>query len=203
VVSSGTARAQTLLYRPLETATMSEPPGEMVKRMKRFLVPLFALLLPLSGPAAEKEVDLTKPGAEKDIPFTPADEATTKSVKTFLFQFQKLYNYHQAEAVAELFMDNGTWNTPQGEFTGPEAIKKRMDDFDFEHWHARDEVITTEKVGTFGALTYASGTWTNVVSEDGGKPIDLHGIWSVLLLPDGSGSWQILLNNYKILQYER
>ena len=109
----------------------------------------------------------------------------------------------QAEAVAELFMDNGTWNTPQGEFTGPEAIKKRMDDFDFEHWHARDEVITTEKVGTFGALTYASGTWTNVVSEDGGKPIDLHGIWSVLLLPDGSGSWQILLNNYKILQYER
>ena len=42
-----------------------------------------------------------------------------------------------------------------------------MESFDFEHWHAWDEVIAVNEVRSVGAIVTAVGYWTNTVQEDG------------------------------------
>jgi ketosteroid isomerase-like protein len=139
--------------------------------------------------------------AEKDNPRQPVDEAINQSVRALFKQFETAYNFHQASVVASFFAANGVWKTPSGEYTGPEAIEKRMNSFDFEHWHARDEVITANDIRTplgGGGLLIAVGVWSNTVQENGGQPISLHGWWNAALLPDGNGSWSIVENSFGI-----
>jgi hypothetical protein len=157
----------------------------------KFLLPLLALALTTTG-RTQMQMD--------DPHFKTVDEATNKSVREFFNQFQKLYNMHQAHILASYFSESGVWKTPKGEYTGPEAIEKRMNDFDFKHWHVRDEEITVYDVRCplETVLLAVVGNWTNTVQEDGGVPIALRGWWSAMIFPDGNGSWLIQLNTYGI-----
>jgi hypothetical protein len=133
--------------------------------------------------------------------FKPVDEATNESVRKFFKQFEQLYNFHQAHILASYFAETGVWKTPQGNYTGSDAIEKRMDSFDFGHWHARNEVITVNDVRSLlgTVLLGVVGNWTNTVQEEGGQPIALQGWWNAMIFPDDENdSWSIQINTYGI-----
>jgi ketosteroid isomerase-like protein len=119
--------------------------------------------------------------------------------KTFLKQFENVYNFHQADILPTFYADDAVWITPEGQFKGPTAIVKQMVNFHFKHWHAQDEVITVNEVRRKESVVVAVGGWTNTVQEEGGEPIALHGWWNVFLVKD-EGGFVIKVNSYGVGQ---
>jgi ketosteroid isomerase-like protein len=158
--------------------------------MKRFLVPLYILALTLTGWAQDMSI---MKGLD------PVDAATEQDVKTFLKQFETVYNFHQADMLASFYADYAVWITPEGQFKGQTAIEKQVDSFHFKRWHARKEVITVNDVRRTDSKIIAVGGWTNTVQEDGGDPIALHGWWNAFLVKDGGG-FVIKANSYGVDQ---
>ena len=170
--------------------------------MKYFLIPLLFLAL-LSTGFSQLAVPYDPDNPNSEL----VDATTDKAVREFFKRMETAYNKHQAHRVAACFAEDGIWKTPEGDYTDPEEIEEHVENFDFKHWHVRDEVITVNEIQAplGGNLLVVKGTWSNVVSsnkaaEGGGTPIPLHGNWNAFLLSDGKGGYSITLNSFDVLQ---
>jgi uncharacterized protein (TIGR02246 family) len=175
---------------------------EMFAGMKVLLVPLLSFALLQAGLSQLPPPDNLDKSESESV-----DAATDKAVRGFFKQLETAYNNHKSHRIASFFAEDGIWKTPEGNFTGPDEIEEHVENFDFKHWHLRDEVITVNEIQAplGGNLIAVNGTWSNTVSsnkaaEGGGTPIPLHGSWNAFLLPDGKGSYSITLNSFDVLQ---
>jgi uncharacterized protein (TIGR02246 family) len=133
--------------------------------MKHFLIPLLSFILFQTGFSQLGPPDnLDKSESESES----VDAATDKAVRGFFKQLETAYNNHKSHRIASFFAEDGIWKTPEGNFTGPDEIEEHVENFDFKHWHVRDEVITVNEIQAplGGNLIVVNGTWSNTVSSN-------------------------------------
>ena len=86
----------------------------------RSLLTLFGLAICFALPIFAQEKEEVKP-----FPFTPipAGPQLVQQIEAINQKFDEAFNKHDAAAVGELYTSNAVQTTPQGSFSGREAIK--------------------------------------------------------------------------------
>src|SRR6516225_1452397 len=96
------------------------------ERMKiRSVVALVGLAISFALPTLAREKEEVKP-----FPFTPipAGPQLVQQIEAINQKFDEAFNKHDAAAVGELYTANAVQTTPQGSFSGREAIKGYITD---------------------------------------------------------------------------
>jgi hypothetical protein len=104
----------------------------------------------------------------KPFPFTPipAGPQLVQQIEALNQKFDEAFNKHDAAAVGALYTSNAVQTTPQGSFSGREAIEGYITDL-FQRHNPSDRVTKMSYVYAFGGDLCALGGWT--VTIDGSK----------------------------------
>jgi uncharacterized protein (TIGR02246 family) len=113
--------------------------------------------------------------------------ATTHSCQVY----DDAYNNNDPQALAELFTEDATLVTDTGILHGREAILKyQIEAFKiitFSNHKGRPDFDSIRPIGTDGKEFFAAGTWSQTMQMQDGKPFDMKGFWSAIILNDGTG----------------
>ena len=108
----------------------------------------------------------------------------------FEANYTAAFNRQDATAMAAFYTEDGLVVTPDGWFSGPEAIEKWYA-FIFQRWHPTNTLYQHDQVNAVGNETWAIGQWwSNVQRPDG--PAIVSGYWSTIFVRVG-GTWKIRL----------
>jgi uncharacterized protein (TIGR02246 family) len=158
------------------------------KQMKNWLL-LAAVGLAISFIFAEEKQDV------QTFPFNPipAGPPLVQQIEAINQKFDEAFNKHDAAAVSALYTANAVQSTPQGSFSGREAIEGYMTDL-FQRHNPTDRVTKMTYVYAFGGDLCAVGGWS--VTIDGTKKF---GGYLVNVYTQAGSSWKIRASVFKYL----
>jgi len=148
----------------------------------RFLLALLGLAISFALPtfAQEKEEANT-------FPFRPvlAGPQLVQQVEAINLKFDEAFNKHDVAAVGALYTANAVQVTPQGSFSGREAIEGYITDL-FQRHQPVDRITKITYVYAFGGDLCALGGWTVTINGSmkfGGFLINVYtqvgGTWKI------------------------
>jgi uncharacterized protein (TIGR02246 family) len=154
----------------------------------RLPVALLALAISFALPIFAQEKEEVKP-----FPFTPilAGPQLAQQIEAINQKFDEAFNKHDAAAVGELYTTNAVQTTPQGSFSGREAIEGYITDL-FQRHNPSDRVTKMSYVYAFGGDLCALGGWT--VTIDGSRKF---GGYLVIVYTFVGGTWKIRTSVFK------
>jgi hypothetical protein len=96
----------------------------------RLVVALVGLAIGFAVPIFGQEKEEVKP-----FPFTPilAGPQLVQQIEVINQKFDEAFNKHDADSVGKLYTANAVQTTPQGSFSGREAIKGYITDLSQRH----------------------------------------------------------------------
>ena len=148
-----------------------------------------SLLLALVGLAISFALPIFAQDKEdvKPFPFTPipAGPQLVQQIEAINQKFDEAFNKHDAAAVGALYTANAVQTTPQGSFSGREAIQGYITDL-FQRHHPTDRVTKMSYVYAFGGDICALGGWT--VTIDNSRNF---GGYLVIVYTFVGGTWKI------------
>jgi uncharacterized protein (TIGR02246 family) len=164
-------------------------PKHREKTMKiRAIVILLGLAISFALPIFAQEKEDVKP-----FPFTPipAGPQLVQQIEAINQQFDEAFNKHDAAAVGDLYTSNAVQMTPQGSFSGREAIEGYITDL-FQRHNPSDRVTKMSYVYAFGGDLCALGGWT--VTIDGSRQF---GGYLAIVYTFVGGTWKIRASVFK------
>jgi ketosteroid isomerase-like protein len=129
------------------------------------------------------------------FPFNPipAGSQLVQQIEAINQRFDEAFNKHDAAAVGALYTANAIQSTPQGSFSGREAIEGYMTDL-FQRHNPSDRVTKMSYVYAFGGDLCAVGGWS--VTIDSTKKF---GGYLVNVYTSSGSSWKIRASVFKYL----
>ena len=126
------------------------------------------------------------------FPFTPilAGPQLVQQIEAINQKFDEAFNKHDAAAVGELYTANAVQTTPQGSFSGREAIKGYITDL--LQRHNPSDRVTKMSYVYFGGDLCALGGWT--VTIDGSRKF---GGYLAIVYTFVGGTWKIRTSVFK------
>ena len=154
----------------------------------RAIVILVGLAISFALPIYAQEKEEVKP-----FPFTPipAGPQLVQQIEAINQKFDEAFNKHDAAAVGELYTSNAVQMTPQGSFSGREAIEGYITDL-FQRHNPADRVTKMSYVYAFGGDVCALGGWT--VTIDGSRKF---GGYLAIVYTFVGGTWKIRTSVFK------
>jgi uncharacterized protein (TIGR02246 family) len=156
----------------------------------RSLLPLIGLAITLAVSVLAQDKEEVKP-----FPFNPipAGPQLVQQIEAINEKFDEAFNKHDATAVGALYTANAVQSTPQGSFSGREAIEGYMTDL-FQRHNPTDRVTKMSYVYAFGGDICALGGWA--VTIDSTKNF---GGYLVNVYTQTGSSWKIRASVFKYL----
>jgi uncharacterized protein (TIGR02246 family) len=156
----------------------------------RSLLPLIGLAITLAVSVLAQDKEEVKP-----FPFNPipAGPQLVQQIEAINEKFDEAFNKHDATAVGALYTANAVQSTPQGSFSGREAIEGYMTDL-FQRHNPTDRVTKMSNVYAFGGDLCALGGWA--VTIDSTKKF---GGYLVNVYTQAGSSWKIRASVFKYL----
>src|SRR5271157_2683690 len=148
----------------------------------RFLVALLGLAISFALPTFAQEK-----GEANAFPFRPilAGPQLVQQVEAINLKFDEAFNKHDVAAVGALYTANAVQVTPQGSFSGREAIEGYITDL-FQRHQPVDRITKMTYVYAFGSDLCALGGWTVTINGSmkfGGYLINVYtqvgGTWKI------------------------
>ena len=178
-------------YRRLGEISRSrrQSPRHREKTMKiRAVVILVGLAISFALPIFAQEKEDVKP-----FPFTPipAGPQLVQQIEAINQKFDEAFNKHDAAAVGALYTSNAVQTTPQGSFSGREAIEGYITDL-FQRHNPSDRVTKMSYIYAFGGDLCALGGWT--VTIDGSRKF---GGYLAIVYTFVGGTWKIRASVFK------
>jgi uncharacterized protein (TIGR02246 family) len=155
-----------------------------------YLLTLVGLAISFALPIlAEEKEDV------KSFPFNPipAGPQLVQQIEAINQKFDEAFNKHDAAAVGALYTSNAVQTTPQGSFSGREAIEGYITDL-FQRHNPSDRVTKMSYVYAFGGDLCAVGGWA--VTIDSTKKF---GGYLVNVYTSAGSSWKIRASVFKYL----
>ena len=156
-----------------------------------------SLLLALVGWAISLALPIFAQEKEDVPPFPfnpiPAGPQLVQQIEAINQKFDEAFNKHDGAAVGALYTANAVQSTPQGSFSGREAIEKYMIDL-FQRHNPTDRVTKMGYVYAFGGDICALGGWS--VTIDSTKKF---GGYLVNVYTQAGSSWKICASIFKYL----
>jgi uncharacterized protein (TIGR02246 family) len=154
------------------------------------LLTLVGLAISFAPPIFAQEKEEIKP-----FPFSPipAGPQLVQQIEAINQQFDEAFNKHDAAAVGALYTSNAVQTTPQGSFSGREAIEGYITDL-FQRHNPTDRVTKMTYIYAFGGDLCALGGWA--VTIDSTKKF---GGYLVNVYTSAGSSWKIRASVFKYL----
>jgi uncharacterized protein (TIGR02246 family) len=154
----------------------------------RAVVILVGLAISFALPIFAQENEHVKP-----FPFTPipAGPQLVQQIEAINQKFDEAFNKHDAAAVSALYTSNAVQTTPQGSFSGREAIEGYITNL-FQRHNPSDRVTKMSYIYAFGGDLCALGGWT--VTIDGSRKF---GGYLTIVYTFVGGTWKIRASVFK------
>jgi uncharacterized protein (TIGR02246 family) len=123
------------------------------------------------------------------------DPQVAEQVRALAAKYDEAFNRNDATAVAALYTDEAVFKTPNGTFTGREAIEGLYRKLYFEGDHAKNDVTVVDEVVAVGNEVRVTGTWSDTFEGIG--TIHADGTYSWVLTHEGD-SWKIRKSTFDI-----
>jgi uncharacterized protein (TIGR02246 family) len=108
-------------------------------------------------------------------------------------KYVEALNKLDASAMAAFYTEDGVVVTPDGWFSGREAIENWYA-YTFQRWHPSNSIRQQDQVTAIGNQAWAVGRWwSNFQSPNG--PVLARGFWSAIYVREGE-TWKIRMANY-------
>jgi uncharacterized protein (TIGR02246 family) len=185
--TKGASSAPGESEKPPEAGNNHQNTGK--KNMKtRAVVILVGLAISFAWPIFAQEKEDIKP-----FPFTPipAGPQLVQQIEAINQKFDEAFNKHDAATVGALYTSNAVQTTPQGSFSGREAIEEYMTDL-FQRHNPSDRVTKMTYIYAFGGDLCALGGWT--VTIDGSRKF---GGYLAIVYTFVGGTWKIHASVFK------
>jgi uncharacterized protein (TIGR02246 family) len=108
-------------------------------------------------------------------------------------KYVEALNRLDAAALAAFYTEDGVVVTPDGWFSGREAIEKWYE-YTFQRWHPSNSVRQNDQVTGVGDQAWAVGRWWSTLRSQNG-PVLARGYWSAIYVREGD-AWKIRMANY-------
>jgi ketosteroid isomerase-like protein len=95
------------------------------------------------------------------------------------------YKNKDATALAALFTEDAVCVTPEGLFSGRQAIEEAFAD-DFQRWPASSHIHQADRLNAIGSEAWSIGQWWLTLQGQNG-PFFARGYWSALFVREGDG----------------
>jgi uncharacterized protein (TIGR02246 family) len=154
------------------------------------LLALVGMAISFALPIFAQEKEEVKP-----FPFSPipAGPQLVQQIEAINQKFDEAFNKHDAAAVGALYTSNAVQTTPQGSFSGREAIEGYITDL-FQRHNPTDRVTKMTYIYAFGGDLCALGGWA--VTIDSTKTF---GGYLVNVYTSAGSSWKIRASVFKYL----
>ena len=100
-------------------------------------------------------------------------------------KYDDAYRKKDAAALAALFTEDASCVTPEGLFSGRQAIEKAYAD-DFQRWPATSHIHQADQLNAIGDGAWSVGQWWRTLQGQNG-PVFFRGYWSALIVREGDG----------------
>ena len=122
---------------------------------------------------------------------TTLDSELVKAATHSCQVYDDAYNNNDPQALAKLFTEDATLITDTGILHGQDAILKYQTEafkvIKFSNHKGTADLDSIRPIGTDGKEFFAAGTWSQTMEMQDGKPFDMKGFWSAIILNDGTG----------------
>jgi uncharacterized protein (TIGR02246 family) len=115
-------------------------------------------------------------------------EQDRQQIDAFGNKIAEAFNKNDATAVAALWTEDAVWVTPEGVFSGRQAIEKRYADI-FQRWHPTNWIAKRDQVNAIGNAAWRVKEWSCTVQTENG-PVQVKGYFSTIFVRDGD-AWKI------------
>jgi uncharacterized protein (TIGR02246 family) len=149
--------------------------------MKIRLLALVGLAMGFALPAIALEGDLA------------GDVRALDEFAAFGMKYDDAYKMSDAVALAALFTEDAVLVTPEGPFSGRQAIEKWYADL-FERWHPTNNIGQTDQLNAIDNGAWAVGKWWCTFQSQNG-PVFARGYWSMIYVGDADG-WKIRMSTF-------
>jgi uncharacterized protein (TIGR02246 family) len=102
-------------------------------------------------------------------------------------KFDQAYKESDATAIAALFTEDAVLVTPEGVFSGRQAIEKYYADL-FQQWHPTNNIGETPQLNALGNGAWSVGEWSCTFQAPNG-PLQARGYWSAIYVSEGD-AWK-------------
>ena len=108
-------------------------------------------------------------------------------------KYDEAFNKKDAGALAALFTEDAVYVTPEGLFSGRQAIERWYVDH-FQRWHMINHIHEANQLNAIGNEVCSLGQWWNTLQSENG-PVFVRGYWSALFVREGD-AWRIRMLTY-------
>jgi uncharacterized protein (TIGR02246 family) len=110
-------------------------------------------------------------------------------------KYDEAFNQNDATAVAALFTEDALQVTPEGLYSGRQAIEKRYAEEVFTRSHGNNHVIKTDQVVAIGDEVCSVGEWSCTVQDQSGSTIQVHGYYTDVNFREGD-TWKVRISTF-------
>ncbi len=108
-------------------------------------------------------------------------------------KYDEAYNQSDAAALAVLFTEDAVLVTPEGLFSGRQAIEKWYTN-EFQRWHPTNKIGQADQLNAIDKGAWAVGKWWCTLQSQNG-PLFARGYWSTIYVRDGD-TWKIRMSTF-------
>jgi uncharacterized protein (TIGR02246 family) len=156
------------------------------------LLALTGLAIGFVAPGAAQQKDTA--GSEIASPTNLLGDVNSLAEFTALGRtYVEALNNLDASAMAAFYTEDGVVVTPDGWFSGREAIEKWYA-YTFQRWHPSNSIRQQDQVTAVGDQAWAVGRWWSTFRGQNG-PVLARGFWSAIYVREGD-TWKIRMANY-------
>ena len=110
-------------------------------------------------------------------------------------KYDEAFNMKDAAALAALFTEDAVLVTPEGLFSGRQAIEKRYAGM-FKRSHLTDLFGVRDQLNAIGNELWAVGEWWSLLQTEKG-PVQVGGYWSEIYVREGD-AWKIRMSTFNV-----
>jgi uncharacterized protein (TIGR02246 family) len=123
------------------------------------------------------------------------DPKTAQQIRALGMKYDEAFNKYDSAALAALYTEDAVFATPEGNFSGRQAIEKRYVEWSFQRWHSANHLIKVDRVIAVGNEVRAIGKWSCNYQGSGGRTKQVLGNYTWVIVRAGD-TWKIRGNTY-------
>jgi uncharacterized protein (TIGR02246 family) len=124
-----------------------------------------------------------------------ADPQIAQQIRERGKKYDQAFNKNDATALAALFTEDALQVTPEGLYSGRQAIEKRYAEEVFLRLHGNNHVIKTDQVIAVGNEVCSVGEWSCSVQDQSANTIQVHGYYADVNFREGD-TWKVRISTF-------
>jgi uncharacterized protein (TIGR02246 family) len=124
-----------------------------------------------------------------------ADPQIAQQIRERGKKYDQAFNKNDATALAALFTEDALQVTPEGLYSGRQAIEKRYAEEVFLRLHGNNHVIKTDQVIAVGNEVCSVGEWSCSVQDQSANTTQVHGYYTDVNFREGD-TWKVRISTF-------